>query len=152
MKWCWHFFSMSKIVVHYFESFWTPLLSISHEKNDFEYVMNIEDFELLLHITSNHKVHHIFQKKISNFTFHSPWEYNMSQNVEIIFISIICIESITHFFCGLWPMSCLDYKVHLSLNINVFDIILSNLKKEKKFVLLIWVHFFKSLNLHMSFI
>jgi hypothetical protein len=65
------FFSMSKLVMHYFEFFLTPLLSISHEKNDFEYVMTNEKFELLLHIISNYKFHHIFQKKILNLKCHN---------------------------------------------------------------------------------
>jgi len=67
------FFSMSKLIMHYFEYFLTPQLSISHGKNDFEYVMTNEKFELLLHIISNYKFHHIFpKKKILNLKCHNP--------------------------------------------------------------------------------
>jgi hypothetical protein len=48
------FFPMSKLLVHYFQPFWTPLFIIGHGKQYFGYVM---DFEFLkFFITHNKKL------------------------------------------------------------------------------------------------
>jgi hypothetical protein len=37
------YFSMSKLIAHYFQPFWAPLLNIGYEKHPCEYVMNFEN-------------------------------------------------------------------------------------------------------------
>jgi len=43
-------FSMSKLMVPYFQAFWTPLFNYGHEKHPFGYVM---DFDFFLKIITH---------------------------------------------------------------------------------------------------
>ncbi len=140
-------FSMFKLMVPYFQPFWTPQYNIGHEKHPFNmwWILNF----FLSHIVKNYKVHHILHiLKFFTPKCHSPWNYNTSQNCEKIFDFIASNESIT-FFYGLWPHSCLEPKAHILWKINVFCNYLK--VRTKKLVSCIWFHFVGIFNLQVAY-
>jgi hypothetical protein len=103
-------FSMSKMVEPNFQPFLTPLLIIGPKKHHFGYVM---DFEKLWIFTTHNKQYIMSQKCENNFWFNYKFT-----------------KSKTHFLTWPWPRNYWDCKVHLSLIINVFGVIISKLKRE----------------------
>jgi hypothetical protein len=118
-------------------------LKIGHGKDFFNMWWTFKKIGLLLHIINNYKVHNIFQffKKKLNSNVRTFECITCPKFVEKIFNFLMSNVSITHFLCGLWPMNYLYYKVHISLNINVIGVIILKLRRGKKVVSFIWVHF-----------
>jgi hypothetical protein len=121
-------FSRSKLMVLYptfslFEHLYL-LLNMKNILLDMWWILNF--VLLLLHTIRNNKVHHMYFifSKLFIPKCHNPWDYNMSQNCGKIFNSIKSNDSITFIFYGLWPQDGLDCKVHISLKINVFGVII----------------------------
>jgi hypothetical protein len=54
-------FSMSKLIMPYFQPLLTLPLRIGHEKHPFGYVWTLKIYGLLLHAINHDKVYHIFQ-------------------------------------------------------------------------------------------
>jgi hypothetical protein len=110
----------------------TLILILVMKKHPFAYMIEFFFKKTLLHPIRNYKAHHILHISQTFYSWvHNPWNYNMSQNCEKIFNSIINNESITNFllivtlklprlqtpyFIEIWCFWCMYLKLILTIN------------------------------------